>query len=133
MNSPVLSQALPRSLRGLARPLSVLGAIALSLPTSLGTAEPARAETIIGIPHDVRRCVQRLDNYPDLDPTLIADTCAYSWDANAVSRCVQTIERHTNIRAIRAIDACRKTRRPKGVSRCVRQIAREDGNTPAIT
>ena len=120
------------SSRAIARPLSVLGAIALALPASFGAAEPARAETIIGNPHDVRRCVQRLDNY-NIDPALIASTCAYSIDANAVSRCVQTIERHTHIDPTRALEACRKTRRPKGVSRCVRLISRMDGNTPALT
>ncbi|MEM9245928.1 MAG: hypothetical protein AAGA67_09340 [Cyanobacteria bacterium P01_F01_bin.153] len=127
------SQKFSQSLRKIARPLSVLGAIALALPTSMGTAEPASAETIIGIPHDVRRCVQRLNNYTDLTPELIADTCAYSWDANAVSRCVQTIERHTSISANDALNACRKTRRPKGVSRCVREISQIDNNSQRIT
>lgn len=114
------------SLRAIARPLSALGAIALALPATFGAAKPANAEAIIGIPHDVRRCVLRLNNY-DIDPDLIASTCAYSWSANDVSKCVQTIARHTSIDATSAVNACRKTRRPRSVSRCVRQIARVSG------
>ena len=120
------------SLRAIARPLSALGAIALALPATFGAATPANAEAIIGIPHDVRRCVNRLNNF-DIDPDLIASTCAYSWSANDVSKCVQTIARHTSIDATSALKACRKTRRPRGVSRCVRQIARVDGNSAAST
>lgn len=119
------------SFRAIARPLSVLGAIALALPASLGTS-PARAESIIGAPHDVRRCVRRLRDF-DIDPELISNTCAYAGNANAVSKCVKTIVRHTHIDATSALEACRKTRRPKGVSRCVREISQVERNRPRIT